>query len=318
MSRGAAILSGVLVLLIGALVSYVLAYGAIVVGIFRVLRGVLMRSDPRAAASSEDTEQPWSLGEALGKALSAIRASGGMLALPMLLPLALALGAGAAAASAARVNYEPPPLGMKGPPPTWIPMAQMGLAAAAVAGFVAWVLVMPALARGALAAVRGEPAKLRPFVRYVPRLFVYALLQLFFVAITLPALGVPALPLALTPLFVVDQDLPLFEAMRRSWEVGARHLGKLFMLHVAIAPLFLVGQVTGVGTLVTVPFYFAALAYAYVRVTARSELPWYPPEFASRSIRSFLQISSCGCGACRPCAARRGRSRTPPSAPGRS
>jgi lipoprotein-releasing system permease protein len=304
MGRIATIISGVAIIVAGALlgvgayvtpalsggVTYVLAYGAVVFGIFRAFRGLLMRGEAAAAAAeAEDNEQAWSLGEALGKGLSAIPRAG-KLALLVLAPLSLAAATGGAAGWLALQTAVSPSL-IAAPKNLTLIAAQAAGRVGPGVGLFVWLLVMPMMAKGALSAVRGEPVKLTPSLRYVPRLFLFALIQLFLVAVSLPVAAIPALPLVLTPFFVVDQDLGLVESMRRSWEFGARHFGKLFALHVAIGPLFLVGDVTVVGTLVTLPFYFATLAYAYVRVTARSELPWYPPSFASKSIRAFLMIT---------------------------
>ena len=94
----------------------------------------------------------------------------------------------------------------------------------------------------------------------------------------------------LTPFFIVDQDLPLIEAMRRSWRAARRHFGKLWLYHVAFLPLLLLGNVTVIGVLIIQPLFVGGLAYAYVRMTGRVGMPYFPPEAGSRAIRSFLRV----------------------------
>jgi lipoprotein-releasing system permease protein len=44
-------------------------------------------------------------------------------------------------------------------------------------------------------------------------------------------------------------------------------------------------------TILTIPFHTLGLAYGYVRATGRSDIPWFEPEFSSRSIRKFLRVT---------------------------
>ena len=119
----------------------------------------------------------------------------------------------------------------------------------------------------------------------------FALLYFPLMVVTAPLLSLVAIPFVLTPFFVVDQDLPLIEAMRRSWRATSRHFGKLWLYHVAFLPLALIGNLTGIGVILTTPLFLAGLAYAYVRLSGRVGMPYFPPEAGSTWIRSFLRIS---------------------------
>ena len=315
MSRLATTLSGLLVLALGAGVVaagvtqvynvpgllYVAAAAAAIFGFFRMLGGIFNRPYP-TQGDAVDGVQAWSLGEALGKAMDVFRRAGWMLALVMLPVPLISFGASVAAAMFMGLwrgpDAAPTTTLVSSMHPSAATTQQIAIGITAAAGvigsIVATVLVMPFLIRGVLAGLRQEKVRfsdLGPALRYIPRLFVFVVFYQVIVLIGAPALTIPALPFVFTPFFIVDQDLGLFEAMRRSYEVGTRHLAKVFGYHIAFIPLAIVGQVTGIGILVTLPFYWTGIAYAYVRITGKNELPWYPPEYASRSIRSYLKIS---------------------------
>lgn len=279
---------------------YVLTTFAIVVGVLRILSG-LQRADsapfdPAARLDEHpwsNDEQAWSIGESLGMSLWTFRKAGGWLAL---LTLAVPVTTVVGALIGVRVAPLLVPRGVQtgfGDPTAWVkPYAGAGFAA--VLSTVAAVVVMGPLLKVCLAAFRSEAVSLgdvKPWLRYLPRLLGFALVYSVGLIVTIPLLALPAVPFALTPFFIVDQDLPLFEAMRKSWRVARHDFGKLWLIHVAFVPLMLIGHVTVVGRCVTDPLFMAALGYAYVRATGRVGMPWFPPEAGSAFIRSFLRLS---------------------------
>ncbi|HSO30874.1 MAG TPA: ABC transporter permease, partial [Labilithrix sp.] len=128
-------------------------------------------------------------------------------------------------------------------------------------------------------------------LKYVPRLLAFGALYTFLLVISAPLLCMPVMPFVLTPFFIVDQDLGVIAGMRKSWRAGSRHFGKLWLFHVAFIPLRLIGDVTVLGMIITTPLVISGLAYAYVRITGRVGMPYFPPEAGSSFIRRFLRLS---------------------------
>lgn len=281
-------------------------------------------SDKRWA--TEDIDQPWNIGEAIGIAM---RALGGHF-LSLIVPLVVVevlvfLISGAAgfvvgnttplgaflASQNARPSAFMPPV----PPP--VP-AIAGLGALVlVLGVLGSALSMALLCDAALAAVRNVPVRagrVGRALRNTPKLA--AFIAIFVLAVTVPS-GLVVLPFELreartvwemigvfpavfflwgflicfgfTPFFVVDDDAPLFTAMRKSWRSTKHYLGSIFLFLIALVPLAVLTNLPLVGTIPRA-FIWLGLAYGYVRATGRNDLEWLTAEFASKSIRRFLQI----------------------------
>ena len=92
------------------------------------------------------------------------------------------------------------------------------------------------------------------------------------------------------PFFMVDDKASFFVAMRKSWRSSKQYIGNIFLFFVALAPIALLIVAPLVG-LVAQAFVWLGLAYGYVRATGRNDLAWYPADFASRSIRTFLKVT---------------------------
>lgn len=314
MRRPGTLLGGIVLVLLGLVVSlssvadgmnkggrFVFTTFAIVVGVLRILSALQKDDGPPFDPGARLTEHPWSndeqawtIGEALGMGLWTIRKAGGRLAL-VALPLPIAavigsfLGIRVAPSFFESVLHEPKLLDVLG-----TVKAYAGLTLSALFTSVVAVVVTAPLLRLCLAALRSEKVSLAdawPWFRYVPRLLGFVVIYYLLLVLTVPLLALPAVPFCLTPFFIVDQDLPLFEAMRRAWRAARHDFGKLWLIHVAFLPMTIIGHTTVIGRVVTDPLFMAALAYAYVRTTGRVGMPWFPPEAGSRFIRSFLRVS---------------------------
>jgi lipoprotein-releasing system permease protein len=306
MGRFGNIFIGVLLLLLGGTITglsywnapytggrYVITIGLFVVGFLRVVRGIL--GETTLPGQVPDDSAPWSLGEALGMALSAVRKKGGRLALLYLpVPLVAALGGYGGSLLAQSLTGSRMGLDRRGMP--LLPI-EGGIAAGAILGWIAALIVLGPLVRTSLAALDAPRTKEKDPSRHsgvglrFARLFGFAIFQLFITLISLPTLYLAAIPFVLTPFFIVDQDMPLVDALRASVRHTRGHVGKLWLYHFAFVPLLLVGTATGIGSILTIPLYYGGLGYAYARMTSSFELPWIPPEAGSRSIRNFLKVS---------------------------
>jgi lipoprotein-releasing system permease protein len=291
---------------------YGLTTTAIVVGILFILAGLQRDDGPAFDPALRITEHPWSndeqawtMGESLGMSLWTFRRAFGKLALVSLPVLVVALAA--AVSGWLTIGSVLPMLKAAHAPESLMGLAPgmfFGWCASLAVGFV----VMPALVKLTLAALRAEQISLRdatPFLRYLPRLFGFAVLYTLTLLVTAPLLALPAIPLSLTPFFIIDEDLPLGLAMRKSWRACRHHFGKLWLYRVAFLPLVFVGHATLLGgslsksvfvacltyAVLVEPLYLAGLAYVYARVSGRIGMPYFPPEAGSRFIRRFLRIS---------------------------
>lgn len=305
MRRSSNIALGVFMLLVGAIITgvsywnvrysggrYLITVGLFLVGILRILRGVLGSDSGDPGGRRTEEPHPWALGEALGMALSTAKKKWARLAL-LYLPVPLIAGLGGYAGAMLTRSMTLPRLDLDRPSAPLLPIE----AGAAIGGGLGWLvalIVLGPIVRTCLAALRtegAEPAAPKGWLRFLPRLFGFAIFQILITVISIPLLYLPAIPFVLTPFFIVDQDLSLIDALRQSALSARGQVGKLWLYHFAFVPLLLVGSATGIGSVLTVPLYYAGLAYAYARITARFDLPWIPPEAGSRSIRSFLKVS---------------------------
>ena len=285
---------------------------AIVVGVLIMLAGLQKTEGPAFDPGARITEYPWSndeqawtLGEALGMSLWTVRKGGVRLAFVALLtPMSVFMGVIlAVVALPALLRLLGLPSFLSAPGPVMgdlmhdVRHSMAGYVSVGVSVTFTWVAITVTSApilKLCLAALRSEKVTLTdaaPFLKYVPRLIGFAILYALLTTVSLPLLAMPAMPFVLTPFFIIDQDLPLILAMRKSWRSASHHFGKLFLFHVACLPLLFIGNTTLLGMVLTVPVFFAGLAYAYVRLTGRVGMPYFPPEAGSRFIRSFLRIS---------------------------
>ena len=282
---------------------YVLTTAAIVVGILLILRALQKDEgapfDPGARINEQtwsNDEEAWSLSEALGMSLWTIKKAGLQLAI-LALPLPLAALSGGALGRYLAPMLMATQLGAERTPLVLF-LSSVFAQSSALFGqlffSIASVLMTAPIMKLAMAAMRAEKVSLKdafPSLRYVPRLLAFSILYGLLVLALAPLLALPALPFALTPFYIVDQDLGVMQAMRRSWRGARHHFGKLWLYHVAFLPLLLIGNATLLGVCVTRPLYLAGLAYAYLRLSGRIGMPWFPPEVGSPWIRSFLRVS---------------------------
>lgn len=248
---------------------------------------------PRAY-TGEETAQPWTVGEAIGVAMTSLKRSASVLPLFGLVVIAVLALVGAVSwfggvyqAIVDVTNRSPFSKAPVGLPPEIV----LRIALAVGGGFLLLQVGMAMLFSSALHAVRQERIPAGDLLRSIARVPELALFSLIFIVLLLIPSGLLALPFALTPFFMLDQRLGLFTAMKRSWRKSKESVGTLWLYFVALSPLLLLGVVSGLIAILTVPIQVLGLAYVYVRVTGRNHLPWFPPEYASRSIRTFLKVT---------------------------
>lgn len=144
---------------------------------------------------------------------------------------------------------------------------------------LASTVVTIAYARLALSATEGTPVGWDGL--WAPQYFFSVLgasiLQSVIILIGLVLLIVPgiiaALLLFFTQLALVDKNLSPVEALRESYRLARPHLGKLFLLMLALIVLNLVGLLAVVvGLFVTLPVSLFTVAYVY-RTLSRAQEP---------------------------------------------
>ena len=271
---------------------------AAVLGILAILSGLEKDDgppfDPGARITEHswsNDEQAWTIGEALGMALwipSKFRGKAFLIALPV--PIAAFAAAFAVAFSGEVLTSA---LGIDRNRSPFL-RYELSAGASQIFATLVSIIVTAPLIKLSLAAVRKETvtfADADGSLRYVPRLVGFTLLYLPLWLLTSPLLSLVAIPFVLTPYFIIDQDLKLFAAMRKSWRATRHHFGKLWLYHMAFLPLTLIGNLSGIGVALTMQLFVAGLAYAYVRLTGRVGMPYFPPEAGSAWIRRFLRIS---------------------------
>ena len=282
---------------------------AIVIGVLLMLAGLQKTEGPPFDPGARITEHPWSndeqawtLGEALGMSLWAFRKVGGKLAL-FALPLPLLYLSGSyvgrlltptVAATLGNILGGMMGATKTGGPRLGMLTFEVSLAVAVIFGALGLAVVTAPLLKLSLKALRSEKVTVgdaMPSLKYAPRLFVFGIVFALLLIVSAPLLSMPVMPFVLTPFFIVDQDLSLGAAMRKSWRASSRHFGKLWLFHVAFIPLRLIGDATLLGMVITTPLALSGLAYAYVRITGRVGMPYFPPEAGSSFIRSFLRLS---------------------------
>ena len=301
--------------------------------------------------TGEELDQPWTIGEAIGVGMRALRGHFFSLVLPLLvveilgtivacLPVVLVIGHWLMQVVMERLRPSPAgPFAVAGPaaPSTAVLATTVGVSVVLV--LIASAIAFSFLVESALAAVRDEPLKPgrlgRAFRRapyilgwqmipLVASTVVVGLVELVPAAIAqriadrqLVALDSPRVSLDFelpwyvhgglllviafgvlgyrimflwAPFFMVDDESSFFIAMRRSWRSANHYIGNVFLYLIALAPIALLIYLPLVGV-IPQAFILLGLAYGYVRATGRNDLPWYTPEFASRSIRTLLRVT---------------------------
>ncbi|MDB4944335.1 MAG: Lipoprotein releasing system transrane protein LolC [Labilithrix sp.] len=289
----------------GGMILIVLGVLLVLSGLNRVERPAFDPQPLLADRPWSNSEEPWSVGEALGMATWVFRKAGGKLALLMLpVPIAAALAAagatvaivlamGAGAARGAPTTFLGSGTTAPAPSAPWWMNVLAGLGAQLVTAVVLSVVAGPII-KIVLAALRKETVGLAdgfPAFRYAPRLIGFGLPFAIGWVLTSPLLTLPVLPFVFTPYFIVDQDLGLVAALRKSWRTGTHHFGKVWLLFFAFLPLRLIGELTWFGVVVSTPMVITAIGYGYLRMTGRLGIPYFPPDAGSRFTRGFLRAS---------------------------
>mgnify|MGYP001010797512 CR=1 FL=1 len=261
--------------------------------------------------ATEGVDQPWSIGEAIGVAMGALKHHFVSIVVPPFFVGLLSILIGAAIGAAQIFGRLSPTLAVVS-----------SLAVALVLGALQFGLLLEA----AVAGVRNEPVAPGRFgraLRRAPRILIFQLMCLLATALPgatvvgsfflerwvtedtgplslwIYAAAVPSLLAAaflglfflLTYFFIVDEDAPLMAAMRKSWRTSQPFVGTTFLYSAALMPVALLILIPVFGV-IALAFVWLGYAYGYVRATGRNELPWLSPEFASRSIRRLLQITA--------------------------
>jgi lipoprotein-releasing system permease protein len=333
MGRTAKLLVGVALLLLGVAMAvtsvvyasvfrdggyYITSLAPFAAGIILVLRALDgAKADPAADVSwkvpgdapvaapegpawaTQDVDQPFTTGEAIGVALRVLRqrpwATVATQALGQL--AALAVGAAIGGISWALERHASGPVANPLADPSAHPVTLspalplLPFVGAALGLLVVFPVTMAALIETALASVRRQRVAPGVMARAVRRAPAVLVLELLVMVTALVPTGLLAIPFVFAPFFVVDQGSSIGAAVRKSWRSSKPYVGTLWIFHIALAPISLLGYVTWVLSAVTIPLYVLGLAYGYVRATGRNDLPWVRPEFASASIRNYLQVT---------------------------
>lgn len=287
---------------------------------------------------TEDVDQPWTIGEAIGFAMRAITGHGGSVLGPILVITLVASLVAFAPLVLVVLNFgldtflRPPtqaPLGGFGASP--FPPGFVG-AVAGAGGFavltvlLSSVLSIALLAEAGVCAVRDVPVPPGRFGRALRRMPAIAAWIIGPVLVPVLLAGVVSLPGAVTmlrgepvgsagagfivvgvilglacllsfaltfcftPFFLVDDGTSLVSAMKKSWRATKPYRGNLFLYGAALLPVALLTVIPILG-IIPLALIWLGIAYAYVRSTGRNDLAWVSPDFASKSIRTFLLVT---------------------------
>ena len=66
--------------------------------------------------------------------------------------------------------------------------------------------------------------------------------------------------------FTVDKGVDGIEGMKASWRILSSHVGELLPFALTGVGLYLLGGITIIGWIVTIPLVFLMTAYSYVRI----------------------------------------------------
>ncbi|HSQ66192.1 MAG TPA: ABC transporter permease, partial [Polyangiaceae bacterium] len=229
--------------------------------------------------------QPWSVGDSIGHGWMSLRKNAAPLFVSYLfyLVLSVSLGAGVGLGARAALAARAPLNAVVG----W------GVGAFVLGSLVLGALVGGGLLHAWITAARGDRVVLGQALFRVRGAFRLAIAYvLLFLVALIPAFGIPFWGYSLAPHFIVDQDMGVREAMRASWQATRGYKGTLWLFGLCLLPVQILGLTFGgIGLCATTPIAGIALSYAYVRVTGRTDLPPYTPEFAARSMRVLLRTT---------------------------
>lgn len=237
----------------------------------------------------EGVPQPWSVGDAIGHAASALRKNFVALFMPLFLCLASA-GAIAVCVRPIIVYFRHRHVFT----PNGAIAAAIGIAVGVQ--LVIMALVSSGLLRAWIAAARGEELTLDRTLKWLtPRAFfrlAWVNLVIFFAALIPFSFGMVGLGLQLAPHFIVDQDMKAHQALRASWRAMRGNKGALLVFGFCVVPIQVVGIAMGIiGVCASSALVGIATAYVYTRVTGRSDVDPYTPEFGTRSMRIMLRTT---------------------------
>ncbi|HEX4515544.1 MAG TPA: ABC transporter permease [Polyangiaceae bacterium] len=233
--------------------------------------------------------QPWSVGDAIGHAARALKKNFLALFMPLFLCIA---SAGAIGVATRPVIAELRHRHVFTPNGTVI----AGIASGVVVQLVIMALLSAGLFQAWIAAARGEELTLDRTLKWLRPRAVFRLawvnLVIFFATLIPFSFGVVGLGLQLAPHFIVDQDMKAHQAMRASWRAMRGNKGALLVFAICVVPIQVVGiAMGGIGVCASTALVGIAVAYVYTRVTGRSEVDPYTPEFATRSMRIMLRTT---------------------------
>jgi lipoprotein-releasing system permease protein len=243
--------------------------------------------------------QPWSVGDAIGHAFVALRKNALALALPLFACLAFVGAADTGIAFATRSLVH-------GRAHGHARTILLGVLAAVLVDVLFAALAGGGLIRAWIAAARSEELSVGTCFSWLrpkrPLRLLWIGFVLFWVSLA-PAAGVLFLGFLLAPQFVIDRDMKAGEALRASWRATRGHKGPLWVLGLCVAPIQVLGLAAGgIGVCATSAMIGVAASYVYTRVTGRSEVAPYPPEFAKRSmsvlLRTTLAVFAAGFAGC--------------------
>lgn len=160
-----------------------------------------------------------------------------------------------------------------------------------VAGFVAWWLHLGVL-KFMLKLARGEPAAMGDMLAagdaFLPSLVAGLLFSVAF-AIGFAFCFVPGIYVVLVgsqfPLLLVDRRCSALESLRLSWQITAGNKVTLFLLGILLWAISTAASTVtlGLSTIAVSPFWFLAMAVAYVMMTGQ-RTAYVPPATADRSL----------------------------------
>jgi uncharacterized membrane protein len=205
--------------------------------------------------------QAWAVGEVIGIGWNAFKANWATLIFaPMVagviayVPLALCMGIGSA------INDQ-----------TVTPILML---LGELLFFVAFAFFMPGILRLALAAGRGQPVAFGMvfkggdrFIACLGAMFLVALATDIGIMLCIVPGVILGLGLSLTMWLVVDQNMGVIDAMKKSWELTKGQKGAIFVFQLAATGVMLLGELAcGVGMLVAMPIIMVASAVVYMRI----------------------------------------------------
>ncbi len=248
---------------------------------------------PSSGWGTRGVPQPWSVGEAVGHGWISFAHAAIPLGLAYLLSILANSVVGAGTGRAVEWLMRSAHVSLATMPPHLRVGVVVG--ASALAGIVLGAFFWGGQVRMWLAAARGDKPTLSVAfsgARTIGRLTAVSLVLLLLGVVTIPLLCVPFWGFVLAPYLVIDEDMSALAALRASWRLTRGHKGSLWMLGLCTLPILSLGVAAGgIGVCAAIPVTQLGFAYVYLRLSARSALPPYTPQFAARSLRALLRTT---------------------------